>query len=108
MRYRFMAQFGQEKAIPLIEIRIVVNEVLSAANTLSRLWPRDQFITEDQWIKNQEQISKYEAKFWSMMSEEDELANRVKNAVSEMEKVARAEIEGQGTLFSFINQRIGR
>lgn len=106
MRYRFMAQFGKEKAEPLIEIRSVVNEVLSAANTLSRLWPRDYFGTEKQWEEHQKQIEKYEAIFWSLMSEEDELADRVKNAVSAMENTAHAEIEGRGTLFSLINKRL--
>ncbi|MDH4284901.1 MAG: hypothetical protein OEV35_06240 [Gallionellaceae bacterium] len=106
MRYRFMAQFGKEKVEPLNEVRRVVNEVLTAANALSRLWPRAHFRTDDQWEKHQQQIEKYEAKFWSMMSEEDELANRVRAAVSAMEATARAEIEGRSTLHSVINKRL--
>jgi len=106
MRYRYMAQFGKEKAKPLIEIRMVVNEVLSAANILSRLWPRGYFRTDEQWENHQKQIEKYEAKFWSMMSEDDELANRIKEAVSAMENTASAEIEGRGTLYSVINKRL--
>lgn len=108
MRYRFMALFGKEKAEPLIQLRRVVNEVLSAANALSRLWPRGHFRTDKQWENHQKQIEKYEAKFWSMMSEEDELANRVKDAVTAMESTARAEIKGQGTLYSIINKRLGK
>lgn len=106
MRYRFMAQFGKQKAEPLIEIRSVINEVLSAANALSRLWPREDFRTEEQWQRHREQIEKYEAKFWSMMSEEDALANRVKSAVIEIENTAQAEIEGRGALYSIINKRL--
>lgn len=108
MRYRFMAQFGTEKAQPLIEIRTVVNEVLAAANVLSRLWPRGHFGTDDQWESHRREIEKYEAKFWSMMSEDDELANRVKGAVSAMEVTVRAVIEGRGTLYSIINRQQGK
>lgn len=106
MRYRFMTQFGKDSAKPLSEIRNVTNEVLSAANALSRLWPRDHFRTDEQWQKHRALIEKYEDKFWSMMSEEDELNNRVKAAVAEMEATCRAEIEGRGTLYSVINKNI--
>ncbi len=105
MRYRFMAQFGKEHAEPLLEVRRVTNEVLAAASTLSRLWPRDHFRTDEQWEKHQAQIEKYESKFWSMLSEEDELANRAKSAVSKMEALAKAEIEGKGSLYALINRR---
>lgn len=107
MRYRFMAQFGKDKAAPLIEIRRVVNEILSAASTLSRLWPRDHFGTEEGWVNHQKLIEKYEAKFWSKLAEEDELADRIQRAVAAMEATARTEIEGQGTLYSLVNKRLG-
>ncbi len=106
MRYRFMAQFGKDKAEPLLEVRNVTNEVLAAANTLSRLWPREHFRTDEQLQKHYDQIEKYEAKFWSMLSEEDELSNRIKAAVEEMEVTAKSEIEGKGSLYSIINKRI--
>ncbi len=105
MRYRFMAQFSKGEAKPLIEIRKVVDEVLTSANILSRLWPRDHFRTNEQWQGHLEQIEKYEAKFWSMLSDEDELANRVKAAVTEMEDTAKNEITGPGTPHSFLNRK---
>lgn len=108
MRYRFMAQFGKELAQPLIDVRKVVNEILSAANTLSRLWARDYFRTDEQWQKHQEQVEKYEAKFWSMLSEEDELTNRVNAAVEAMEETAHSEFSGKGTLYSILNKKIGK
>jgi hypothetical protein len=106
MRYRFMAQFGAENVEPLLEVRKVTNEVLSAANTLSRLWPRSHFITDEQWDKHLELVEKYEAKFWSTFSDEDELANRVKLAIKSMEAIAKSEIEGKGSLYAVINKRI--
>lgn len=106
MRYRFMAQFDTDKTQPLIEIHTAVSEVLAAANALSRLWPREYFSTDEQWESHQKLVEKYEAKFWNMMSEQDELANRVKRAVSAMEGTVHAEIDGRGTLYSFINRKL--
>lgn len=106
MRYRFMAQFGKEKSLPLSEIHKVVNEVLAAANTLSRIWPRAHFATDEQWEKHYKQIEKYEAKFWSTLSDDDELANRVRKAVLDMETVVESEISGEGSLHSIINKRL--
>ncbi len=37
VRYRYGARFGEDKAKPFTEMRRVVNEILVAANTLSRL-----------------------------------------------------------------------
>lgn len=106
MRYRLMAQFGADKAEPLTEIRTIVNEVLAAARALSRLWPRENFRTEKEWESHRKLIEEYEAKFWGMTTVEDGLENRTKSAVSAMEAIARAEIEGQGTIYSIINKRI--
>jgi hypothetical protein len=106
MRYRFMAQFGAEKAEPLLEVRKVIIEVLSAANTLSRLWPKSDFRTDKQWDEHLALVQKYETKFWSTLSDEDELANRVKLAVKNMEAIAKSEIEGKVNLYAVINKRI--
>jgi spore coat polysaccharide biosynthesis predicted glycosyltransferase SpsG len=47
-RYRFMAQIGKEKSKPFEDLRGIVNEIVAAARTLSRLWARDHFRTDEQ------------------------------------------------------------
>ena len=48
MRYRFMAQIGKNKAKPFDDIRSIINEITTSARILSRLWPRDKFISDNE------------------------------------------------------------
>ena len=43
MRYRFMAQFGQDAAKPFDDLQAIVSKVIVAARMLARLWARDHF-----------------------------------------------------------------
>ena len=77
MRYRFMAQIGKNKAEPFNDIRKIINEIISSARRLSRLWDRSHFQTEEQWNKHQEQINKQEAVFWEEWGEKDAINLRL-------------------------------
>lgn len=48
MRYRFMAQIGKAQAQPFDNLRKIINEIFLSARTLSRLWARDHFRTDEQ------------------------------------------------------------
>ncbi len=86
MRYRFMAQIGKTEAEPFEEIRSVLNKIFQAARWLARLWSKDtsHYGTEE-LEKHCETVQKYEAIFWED-EDDDEISNRVKKAVSDMEQ----------------------
>ena len=100
-----MAQLGKDKASPIVEIGLIVNEVLGAARTLSRIWPQSYFRTPEQSQKHQERIEKYENIFWSMLSEEDEIKRRIEKAVEDMESISAAVISGKGSLYGILNMK---
>jgi hypothetical protein len=106
LRYRFMAQIGPESAKPFDDLHKVVNEIFLAARMLSRLWPKEYHLDAEAFAKHSASIEKYEAVFWSGMTDDDRITNAVNAAVSELEMTCRGVIEGEGSLFAVINKRI--
>jgi len=95
LRYRFMAQFGKEKVEPFDRIHKVVIELFSAAHTLTDLWAlRTEHYPEERQETTQEDIRKYEKIFWWSGSK-DEVAERVDEAVSNIEQICSTVIMGQ-------------
>lgn len=108
MRYRFMAQFGADRARPFDELRKIVGEITIAARTLGRLWPRSRFRDEEAFEKHLELVQKYEETFWDSYGEEDPINPRLDDIISTIENSCRAIIEAKGTLYSVLNLRISR
>ena len=107
LRYRFIAQFGEEEAEPFDAIWESRNKVLSAARLLARYWPRDHFRTQQQYDEHLDRIGRQEAIFWEDLKDEDPIKPTVDAAVSDMERTCRGIIEGRGTLYGLLNRRIG-
>jgi hypothetical protein len=91
LRYRFMAIVSKEDAKPFDDLQKVINEILLAANRLSRLW-RARNPLDEKTIKR---IELNESIFWSNMTEDDEIANRVDKIVAQIEETCRKIIEGK-------------
>ena len=108
MRYRFMAQFGKEKAKPFDDLRSIVNEITGSARTLARLWSRENFGSDNQWEAHSKQIEKYEAIFWEGLEEDDPINPRIKLVISEIETTCQGVISGKGTLHSWLNTKLGK
>ena len=104
IRYRFMAQFGKEKAKPFDDLNGIVTEITVAARMLARLWARDRFPTEESENKHQEAIERNEAKFWEGLAETDPINPKLDKLIDEIEETCSTIIRGNGTLYSFLNK----
>jgi len=92
VRYRFMATFGSQAGEPFVNITKVLSEIFSAAHILgTHYWPRQGRVkmSDDEFQKHLNQMNKYEAIFWFMGEENDDISPRVQSAVEEIEKIAR-------------------
>ena len=76
---------------------------------LARLWGRDYYETdEEQRKKHWERIQTHEAVFWDSMSEDDPINQKLEAVISEIENTCQIVISGEGTLYSFLNKRLGK
>jgi hypothetical protein len=103
MRYRFMAQIGKDEAVPFDELREIKNEIFRSAQVLARLWPRNQFRTDEAREKHLDELEKHEAIFWDSMNEDDPINGKLEKTICEMESTCKNVIAGAGTLYGFIN-----
>lgn len=108
MRYRFMAQFGQEAAKPFDDLQVIVSKLIVAARRLARLWARDHFTTEEEWQKHLDAIEKNEAVFWDGCSDEDPINPQLDSVIAGIEKTCSRIISGDGSLGSMLNRPLFR
>ncbi|MCB8981671.1 MAG: hypothetical protein H6657_30045 [Ardenticatenaceae bacterium] len=97
-KYRAMASFGAKASEPFDEIGKILKEIFLAANMLAtQYWPRQGYrhLTEEQFLQNRGQMEHYEAIFWYMGEEKDEIGRRAHKAIKAIENIAREEIEGK-------------
>lgn len=106
MRYRFMAQIGKEESKPFDDLHQIINEIMSAARILARLWARDHFHTDEQWENHRKTIEKHEAIFWEGLAEDDPINPRVAVVIDEIEATCKSVIAGDGTLHALLNARL--
>lgn len=106
MRYRFMAQFGREKAKPFEELHSLIKEITIAARMLARLWPKKHFRSDEDREKHLERVQKFEEVFWDGLTEEDPINPKLEEIIVNIEKTCKSVIEGKGTLYSFLNWEI--
>lgn len=102
-KYRVMATFGSETDVSFDELNMIINEIFSAAHILGTYyWKRQGHsrMTEEEFQRHLEQMNKYEAVFWSMGPEKDEIAPRVQRAVEKIEAIARKESMMKASWFS--------
>lgn len=92
-RYRFMAQFGKDKAVPFDELHRITVEIFAAARALARLWRRDNFRTDEQFRRHNDQINRHEAVFWEGSAEDDPINPRLDRVITQIEAICRKEIE---------------
>ena len=98
-----MATFGSKSEEPIDELYRIINEIFSAANILGTYyWKRQGRVrmSEEEFQKHLEQMHKYEATFWFMGEEDDEITPRVQRAVEKMEAIARKESMMNASWFS--------
>ena len=108
MRYRFMAQIGKKRAKPFDDIRNIVNEIISSARILTRIWPRENFNSDKEWDRHRAEVEKYEAIFWEGLENNDPISPRVSLVISEIESTCQDVISGKGTLHGWLNTKLGK
>jgi len=106
-RYKFMSQIGKEEAKPFDDLRAVTNEIFLSARMLSKLWARDHYRTDEQWKKHLSQVETHEAIFWEC-AEEDLINLKLNKIITDIEATCKATISGKGTIYSFLNKRLGK
>ena len=85
MRYRFMAQIGKKEAEPFNQVRIIVNEIMSAGGTLGELWVERIGLPKPEKKEITKTIKEYEAVFrWQ--GSKDEISKRVDKIVADIEQ----------------------
>jgi hypothetical protein len=110
MRYRFMAQFGEESAKPFVEFRKILSELIVSARSLARSWARLQrtFRTEEQERRHYNHIEKQEAIFWEGLAEEDPIVPRVNACIQEIEAICRPILADRQTVKTFVNSVLNK
>lgn len=108
MRYRFMAQFGQEAAKPFDELQSIVSKIIVSARMLARLWARDHFPTEERWQKHLDSIEKNEAIFWEGVAEDDPILPKLDSVIADIEKTCSGIIRGDRSLATVLNRPLFR
>jgi hypothetical protein len=92
MKYRVMATFSSNAGESFDELDRIINEIFSSAHILGTFyWKRKGLVrmSEDEFQNHLEQMKKYEAVFWYMGEERDEITPRVQRAVSKIELITR-------------------
>jgi hypothetical protein len=94
LRYRAMAQFGAHFGKPFDDIDTVVRGILAATSTLANLWRN--LGGPDNAPRNLELQRELEARIWAGATVDggpDEMAVRVDAIVSEVERLARPQVD---------------
>jgi hypothetical protein len=99
-RYRFMAYFGRESIAPFNELFSIVAQIQVAAGQLAHLWLRSHFHSEDDEIKHQDRIRRFEDIFWDTFEDTDPINTRLNSLIDQVELICRAEIIGSDKLLN--------
>jgi hypothetical protein len=94
LRYRAMAQFGPHFGKPFDDLDTVLREILTSTSTLANLWRN--LGGPDNAPRNLELQRRLEARIWAGANADggpDEMAVRVDAIVSEVETLARPQID---------------
>lgn len=89
-RYPFMVVFGEDKAAPFDTIRQTRGRVILSAGWLIRTYDRIDDEHND-WSSKRE---RWESHIWGELSDEDEIAQQIDSAVSQIEAVCKPAITG--------------
>ncbi|MBI4472006.1 MAG: hypothetical protein HY646_05020 [Acidobacteria bacterium] len=109
MRYRFMAQFGVERAKPFDDLRTQIDSILTASHMLSMMWTRDHRShgSHPQSEEYRKQIEEFEKVLWEG-SADDPIKPEIERIVREIEATCRGIITSKGTLFAMLNAKVTR
>jgi hypothetical protein len=94
LRYSAMAQFGPHLGKPFDDLEMVVHEILAATSTLANLWRN--LGGPNNADRNLALMRTLEARIWAgadMEGNPDAIATKVDAIVSEVEKLARPQID---------------
>lgn len=104
-RYRFMARFGRENEEPFIELNKILKDIFIAANMLgSHYWQRQGRVEMkgDEFKNHLDEMHKFEAIFWFMGEERDEIGPRVQNVITKIEGVTQKTLAEKDVWFKRI------
>ena len=89
IRYRFMALFGEDKAQPIVDMRLALNDIFISAQMLPTYWLRQgkHFQNDEDFKRHLDEKRKYEAVFWGTFSEKDNFDKRVNSIVDQTESI---------------------
>jgi len=107
LRYRFMAQFSQEAAIPFDDLKHHVNKILSSARRLSVLWAKDSemFAAEEQKKNHYQKVEELEKIFW-WQGDDDPITAELDDIIKTIETTCQNIITAKGSLYSVLNIRL--
>lgn len=103
MRYRVMATFGSAAAEPFDELDKITNEILVAARMLgSHYWPRQGRVemAPEEFKKHLEEMHSYEAVFWYLGDDKDQISPRVRKTVEKIEDIVKVAFVSQDSILS--------
>ena len=108
LRYRFMAQFGVDAAVPFNELNSIVGELFLASRRQARLVAREERASRSDSAYDKYQKKKDEIEAVLYIGEEDDpTTRRIGKAVEQIERTCRSIIESHETLFALLNRRAG-
>lgn len=97
LRYRFMAQNGNEAAKPFLDLRAVQSKIVSASRRVSHLWLRfsGRDHTRDEYQKLDKSLREQEAIIWEGEADPDPITPEIDRIVGEIDKTCRSIISGR-------------
>jgi hypothetical protein len=101
-----MAQHGKAAAQPFDELREIVSKITMSAQLLARYWSQESFQTAKQAEAHAVRIQGQEAVFWGSSADDDPINPKLNKVISDIEKTCRSIIEGEGSLYGFLNSKL--
>ncbi len=103
MRYRFMAQFGIEKAKPFSDLHQIVSSIVSASNIVGTMRTNHNYKYGTANEAFHETMRMYEEIMWEGLPEDDKIKPQLAGVLAEIDVTCKAIITAKGTLYSLIN-----
>jgi len=109
IKYRFMAAFGKETDKLFNDTSRTVNKIFGAANLLTTYYWKETgkfTVGTSERAQHLQEMKKYEAIFWDMHTEEDEIKKSLSEILIGLESVTSSSFEEPMKLYDILTKKV--
>ena len=111
LSYRYRAQFGDEAAKPIEDLRLAISKIKSSCHLLAMFWPARETAPD---VAAAEKLAtlcaEHEAVIWENYGTEgkapDDFTRSIDAAVTKITQTCRGVLESEHTLYAWINAKV--